>query len=281
MIMKDNTKLQSLSDNELLRRLSELLQNSRRVEADLIGHIAEVDRRRLYARHSPSLFELVAELNPRPDVPPTIRKLPERPSQTKAPPSDRPQLGPDRVGPISSAESKRTDAEVNTSVKHQQASAPTQPAEVKPLSPARFKVAFTASAELCDKLERLQALMRASGDSADLASVIDAAVTEKLEKLEAKRYGTTKSPERAWKRRTRLLLPAIFRLRSDAPFTRAIADGVPISTLRAGVAPKPSSSSFTTSSPSGGAATTAPRTSASRAVPITPCLPSATTAKKS
>ncbi len=75
-------------------------------------------------------------------------------------------------------------------MKHQQASAPTQPAEVKPLSPARFKVAFTASAELCDKLERLQALMRASGDSADLASVIDAAVTEKLEKLEAKRYGT-------------------------------------------------------------------------------------------
>ncbi len=103
MIMKDNTKLQSLSDNDLLRRLSEHLQNSRRVEADLIGHIAEVDRRRLYARHSPSLFELVAELNPRPDVPPTIRKLPERPSQTKAPPSDRPQLGPDQVGPISSA----------------------------------------------------------------------------------------------------------------------------------------------------------------------------------
>ena len=42
-----------------------------------------------------------------------------------------------------------------------------------------------------------QALMRASGDSADLASVIDAAVTEKLEKLEAKRYGTTKSPRKS------------------------------------------------------------------------------------
>ncbi len=52
MIMKDNTKLQSLSDNELLRRLSELLQNSRRVEADLIGHIAEVDRRRPTDRNS-------------------------------------------------------------------------------------------------------------------------------------------------------------------------------------------------------------------------------------
>ncbi len=147
MIMKDNTKLQSLSDNELLRRLSELLQNSRRVEADLIGHIAEVDRRRLYARHSPSFFELVAELNPRPDVPPTIRKLPERPSQTKASPSDRPQLGPDRVGPISSAESKRTDAEVNTSVKHQQASAPTRPAESTYIDPAGRRCTETKQLE--------------------------------------------------------------------------------------------------------------------------------------
>ena len=195
MIMKDNTKLQSLSDNELLRRLSELLQNSRRVEADLIGHIAEVDRRRLYARHSPSLFESVAELNPRPDVPPTIRKLPERPSQTKAPPSDRPQLD-DRSGP------SRTDFERG------------------------IRTNRCRSRHTCDG---------PTGLSADPAG------------------------------------------RSKTPISGALQG----STLRAGVAPKPSSSSFTTSSPSGGAATTAPRTSASRAVPITPCLPSATTAQKS
>jgi hypothetical protein len=57
-------------------------------------------------------------------------------------------------------------------------------------------VTFTASAELRDKLERLQAFMRSSGNEGDLASVIDAAVTEKLEKLEAKRYGKTKSPRK-------------------------------------------------------------------------------------
>ena len=39
--------------------------------------------------------------------------------------------------------------------------------------------------------------MRSSGNDGDLASVIDAAVTEKLEKLEAKRYGTTKSPRKS------------------------------------------------------------------------------------
>jgi 5-methylcytosine-specific restriction endonuclease McrA len=58
-------------------------------------------------------------------------------------------------------------------------------------------VTFTASAELRDKLERLQALMRSSGSDGDLESVIDAAVTEKLEKLEAKRYGTTKNPRKS------------------------------------------------------------------------------------
>jgi len=52
-------------------------------------------------------------------------------------------------------------------------------------------VQITASAELRDKLERLQAL---TGD--DLAAVIEVAVTEKLERLEAKRFAVTKSPRK-------------------------------------------------------------------------------------
>ena len=149
----------SLSDDELLRRLSELLQKSRRVESELVAHIGEVDARRLYAREAaPSMFayctevlnlsepeaylriavarasrthpmllemladgrlhlsgiaklapclteanretllaravgkskreieELVAEISPKPDVPATIRKLPERKDKTALPP---------------------------------------------------------------------------------------------------------------------------------------------------------------------------------------------------
>ena len=41
-----------LSDDELLRRLSELLSRSRQVEAELVAHIGEVDERRLYAREA-------------------------------------------------------------------------------------------------------------------------------------------------------------------------------------------------------------------------------------
>jgi hypothetical protein len=59
--------------------------------------------------------------------------------------------------------------------------APARRATVEPLAPLRYKVQFTASAELRDKLQRLQALMRASVPDGDLAAVIDAAVTEKLE----------------------------------------------------------------------------------------------------
>src|SRR3972149_5144292 len=47
-------ELQSISDDELLRRLSQLLSQSGRVESDLVAHIGEVDERRLYAREAAS-----------------------------------------------------------------------------------------------------------------------------------------------------------------------------------------------------------------------------------
>jgi hypothetical protein len=50
------------SDNQLLRRLSELLQNSRRVEAELVAHIAEVMKRRLYARYASSMYKYCTEV---------------------------------------------------------------------------------------------------------------------------------------------------------------------------------------------------------------------------
>ena len=52
----------NISDDELLRRLSELLHKSRRVEAELVAHIGEVDVRRLYAREAgPSMFSYCTE----------------------------------------------------------------------------------------------------------------------------------------------------------------------------------------------------------------------------
>ena len=68
---------------------------------------------------------------------------------------------------------------------------------MEPLAPARYRVQFTASATLRDKLERLQALMRSSVPDGDLAQIIDVAVTEKLERLEARRFAKTKKPRKS------------------------------------------------------------------------------------
>ncbi|HXV64103.1 MAG TPA: hypothetical protein VEK15_25615, partial [Vicinamibacteria bacterium] len=254
--MVPENNLSSLSDDELLRRLSLLLSQSRRVEADLVVHIAEVDHRALYLRRAcSSMFaycvevlrlsepeaylriavgragrrfpvllqmlgdgrlhlsgiallsshltedncehvlaravyrtkrqieELIAELAPKPDAPATIRKLPSPPSP---PPT---LLRPDGVkNPAFSIPGPATQPVSSASPPPALRSVAPKP---EPLSPERFKVTFTASGELKEKLERLQALTQE-----DLVSVIDSAVTEKLERLEAKRYGETKKPRK-------------------------------------------------------------------------------------
>jgi 5-methylcytosine-specific restriction endonuclease McrA len=59
---------------------------------------------------------------------------------------------------------------------------------VEALSPGRYKVQFTASVELHQKLERLVALI-----GGDLAAIIEQAVTEKLERLESSRFARTRA----------------------------------------------------------------------------------------
>ena len=43
--MQEKRPLESIPDDELLNRLAELMGQSRRVEADIVAHIAEVDAR--------------------------------------------------------------------------------------------------------------------------------------------------------------------------------------------------------------------------------------------
>jgi hypothetical protein len=264
--MTSTDELKHVADDVILRRLEDLVRQSRRVEAVLIAHVAEVDARRIYARDAASMFayctqvlhlseheayaritvarasrrhpvllamladgrlhvsgvaklvphltdanreeiltratyktkreieELVAEIAPKPDVPTAVRKLPRRgessvaserspdryaaplhaPALLPTPATPATELGPDRVA---------RDAPIP--------SRPTEPAALTPLSPARYKVQFTASAALRDKLERLQALT-----GVDLASAIETAVTERLARLESKRFGLTSAPRK-------------------------------------------------------------------------------------
>jgi len=45
-------RLDSITDDALLARVAEMIGRSRRVEAELVSHLAEVDRRRLYLREA-------------------------------------------------------------------------------------------------------------------------------------------------------------------------------------------------------------------------------------
>jgi hypothetical protein len=280
--MEHSRELHAVSDDELIRRLQELVTRSHRLEADLVAHIGEVDERRLYARQAfPSMFayctealhlseaeayrritvaraarkhqvlltmlrdgrvhltgaallapllteanheailarathrtkrqieELVAELAPRPDAPAAMRKLPQNrgtateiPAQRGAdwqiarPGGERPADAELVPGPAAAAaDLELVPGRVGREIELDPPSAAVSESVV-PLSPGRYKVQFTASAELRDKLERLQRLMRAEVPSGDIAEILERAVTEKLERLEAKRFAKTSSPRK-------------------------------------------------------------------------------------
>ncbi len=288
--MQSTRELRSIPDDELLRRLVELLRHSRRAEADLVAHIGEVDARRLYAREaSPSMFayctevlhlseaeaylriaaarasrehpvllemladgrvhltaiaklaphltpenrvallkratyqskreieELVAELEPRPDVPALMRKLPGR--RVATPPASSTALGPDGVTALAPPTRAGLLHLRPDGVPVPPGPGHAKPAAVEPLAPARYKVQFTASAALHDKLERLRALLRSSVPDGDLAAIIEEAVTEKLERLESRRFGQTKTPRKA--------LPVRLTSLSERGPSPAAGDGLP------------------------------------------------------
>jgi hypothetical protein len=274
-----------LSDDELLRRVSDLLGQSRHSEAELVAHLAEVDERRLFARAAcPSMFayctevlhlseaeaylritaaraahehpiilamladgrlhlssiarlaphltaanrdhvlarathrskreilELVAELSPRPDAPTLIRKLPCQhdamaagglscsdsgsivvPGGAPEPTSGRTTpapLAPERAGQLC------PDRVAAREAYGRPRAAAHSPGSLEPIAPGRYKVQFTASATLREKIERLQALMHSSVPDGDLAALIEVAVDEKIARLEAKRFARAEKPRK-------------------------------------------------------------------------------------
>ncbi len=239
--------MRRISDHELLRRTGELAARGRRIEAALIAHMAEVDRRRLYlgeacssmfayaterlvlsesqaydritvartSRAYPVLLEmladgrltltaasklgphltaenaaglleratratrrqvemLVAEVAPRPDVAASVRKLP-------APRSAEPAC---EVRPAGVAGVRPAGPAI--------ASSPT--ASVAPIAPARYRVQFTASAELGEKITRARALLRHKIPSGDVGAIVEEAVTVLVATLERRKCGAAERP---------------------------------------------------------------------------------------
>ena len=148
--------------------------------------------------------EIVAELQPRPETPATVRRVPTRPGPAAGLAAD--PLCPETVGkpgalcpeagagPPVLCPDTVADPELDP-----EACRPprAKPATIEAVGRKRYDVRFTASAELREKLERLQALMRSSVADGDLGRIIDIAITEKLERVEARRFAKTPKPRKS------------------------------------------------------------------------------------
>jgi hypothetical protein len=128
--------------------------------------------------------KLVAEVCPRPDVPSAMRRLPERPAAPA--PAERPiELVPGTV-PDSSLPADAGSRPL-----------PAPPPVVEPLSPARYRVQFTAGEDPHEDLERLRALLRHEFPDGDLGAIVGKAVRELRKRLEARRFVRTSAPRKS------------------------------------------------------------------------------------
>jgi hypothetical protein len=131
--------------------------------------------------------EVVAQVFPRPDVAPSVRKMPSPSipspalSLTPAPaalPSSNPP--PDALMPLAAL----------------LAAPPVTPRHpvVSPLAPDRYQIRFTGSAATCEKLRLAQDLLRHAVPSGDPAEIFDRALTALLADLTRKKFAATKLP---------------------------------------------------------------------------------------
>jgi 5-methylcytosine-specific restriction endonuclease McrA len=120
---------------------------------------------------------LVAELAPRPDAAPSIRKLP-RAAVLPAPAPELPTAG-----------SQVMSAPAEPALLASAPAASTRRPLIEATSPDRYRVQFTFGKESHEKLRRLQDLLRREIPSGDPGVIVDRALTLLLEKVEKQKRG--------------------------------------------------------------------------------------------
>ncbi len=157
-----------------------VLERVRRGEIHLAGitllapHLTPENQTQLLdlARHKSkrAIEELLAARAPRPEVRALVRKLPE--TRTRRFPNS-----PGRPAQVASAARTKTPAP-------------------EPLGERRFKIQFTASQALYEKLRDVQALLRHQIPNGELAEVFDRALTLLRDDARRKKFAETSRPQR-------------------------------------------------------------------------------------
>lgn len=127
---------------------------------------------------------LIAHLAPRPDVAPSVRRLPDRRAEGPRTAHDQPAL------PIDGAPSGLGALERSSAA----GAAPPAPSAVprpivQPTAPDRYRVQFTVSAATHAKLRRVQALLRREIPGGDPGLIFDRALDVLLDKVERAKLG--------------------------------------------------------------------------------------------
>ncbi len=129
---------------------------------------------------------LVAALGPRVDVPSTVRKLPTA-VKPDVPSSPVPQVA---------------HSEITEALDTAPFIPPVRPAEIKPLTPERYKIQFTVSRETYEQLRRAQDLMKHTLPSGDPAIIFERGLALLVEDLQRRRCGKAGRPRPAREPRT-------------------------------------------------------------------------------
>ncbi len=193
----------------LARRVADVLEALRSGDATLtticlIGpHLTPSNCSELLAavRHKSKreVERLVASLAPKPEVPASVRKVPVRAAtepqggvtQTAAWPSLNSAIGAPQATPSLAAEcSDGPPPEMPAAMTPR----PARPSVVAPLAPERYKIQFTASRDLHDKLRRAQDLLRHAVPDGDVAAIFDRALTLLVEDLERRKLAAAARP---------------------------------------------------------------------------------------
>ena len=157
--------------------------------------------------------KLVVRLEPEPDVPSTIRRLPAKSIAVPGRPPDG------REGPVTPAAAAagagvRAASETGGEPARGVLTAPAPRPIVAPLAPERYRVQFTIGEETEKKLRRIQQLLRREIPSGDPAAIFDLALDLLLAKTESRKEGTLSkaNPAKARARTVRPLAPGSRRV---------------------------------------------------------------------
>ncbi len=152
---------------------------------------------------------IVAHINPQPDVPDSIRKLPT-PRAPEAPAAEPPPLDlfslPAPASLLALAAPPAPPPEVPAS----SVAAPVPPVatpekrrdQVKPLAPNTYKIEFTASDALQEKFKEAQALLRHRRPDGSLAFIVEEALDLLIAKVKKQRFGIGAKPRPVPARKT-------------------------------------------------------------------------------